>query len=78
MAKQMDQLVHGELQGEVETSLRGYIHLKACIYQVCHRTGMHISYRHIAPKDAVMHMLNRPEATLNLLLVSVMVHLPQI
>ena len=58
VSKQMDQLVHGELQEEVEMSLhwhhaliwklivlRGHIYLKTCIYKVCHRTGMHISYR---------------------------------
>ena len=47
----MDQLIHGELQGEVEMSLREHesVHIpgQECIY-------------------AVMHMLHKPEVTLNL------------
>ena len=58
ISEKVNQLVQGQLEEEVERSLRGQF---IGIYQVCHRTGMHIT-----PKDVVMHMLHRPEATLNL------------
>ena len=52
----MNQLIHGELQGEVEMSLREHL------FESVHIPGQECIYGIYA----VMHMLHKPEVTLNL------------
>ena len=67
MPEQMDQLFRDQLQEEVERSLREHVHLENVhIIDVSQDRNAY----YFTPKDAVLHMLHRPEATLTLPLAS--------